>query len=342
MSMKRRSFLAGTLATLCAPNIARAQTGNLGRVRFAVDFVWQANHAIWTLAEDSGIFAEEKITTSIDRGYGSSDNLTKLGAGALDIGLVDPNLLAKFNQENPTNQMTSVFIVYDAAPSAAVYLRSSGIKTMKDLEGRKVAVTDGSANVPLFKVLCQLNGVDPSKVELMFVSPQLRDTMVIQKRADVAVGFFTTSVINMAAAGIPRDDIAYFQYNKNGLALYSLALVCKKSYCASNPELVKAFVRGTVKGARAMVAQPKAAVASILKRDGLLKESVELERNELMNEGCLLTPWVREHGISTVDRERFERTTGQVSTLLGTTSPPKMEDIHTNEFLPTQRERMIV
>ena len=338
--MKRRSFLAGTLATLCAPNLALAQ--NLGRVRFAVDFVWQANHSIWTLAEDSGIFAQEKITAAIDRGYGSSDNLAKLGAGALDIGLVDPNLLGKFNHENPGNQMTSVFIVYDAAPSAAVYLRSSGIKTMKDLEGRKVAVTDGSANVPLFKVLCQINGIDPNKVELINVSPQLRDTMVIQKRADVAVGFFTTSVINMAAAGIPRDDIAYFQYNKNGLALYSLALVCKKSYCAANPEIVKAFVRATVKGARAMVAQPKAAVASILKRDGLLNEAVELERNELMNEGCLLTPWVRQHGISTVDRERFERTTGQVSMLLGTTSAPKMEDIHTNEFLPPQGERMIV
>ena len=114
-------------------------------------------------AEDSGVFAAEKLNVNVDRGYGSSDNLAKLGTGALDIGLVDPNLLAKFNQENPSNQMTSVFIVYDAAPSAAVFLRSSGIKTMKDMEGRKVAVTEGSANVPLFKVLCQINGWIPTR-----------------------------------------------------------------------------------------------------------------------------------------------------------------------------------
>ena len=341
VKLTRRNVIAGAAGMLAAPRISFAQA-NLLRVRFAVDFVWQSNHSIWTLADDNGTFAAEKLSVNVDRGYGSSDNLAKLGAGALDIGLVDPNLLAKFNQENPTNQMTAVCVVYDAAPSAAVFLRSSGIKTMKDMEGRKVAVTDGSANVPLFKVLCQINGVDPNKIEFLSVSPQLRDTMVIQKRADIAVGFFTTSLINMVAAGIPSDDVGYFQYNKHGLALYSLSLVCKKEYCAANPETVAAFIRGTIKGARSMVADPKAAVASILRRDGLLKESVELARNELMNDGCLLTPWVREHGMSTVDRDRFERTTGQVAELLGVTAKVKMEDIYNDRFLPPQAERKIV
>jgi NitT/TauT family transport system substrate-binding protein len=337
--LSRRSVVAGAAATALVPRLSFGQAAP-ARVRFAVDFVWQANHAIWTVAQDSGFFAAEKLNVSVDRGYGSSDNLTKLASGALDIGLVDPNLLGKFNKENPASQMTAVFVVYDAAPSAAVYLRSSGIKTMKDLEGRKIAVTDGSANVPLFKALCQINAVDPTKMEFLSVSPQLRDTMVIQKRADVAVGFFTTSVINMAAAGIPRDDIAYFQYNKNGLALYSLSLVCKKDYTAANQETVAAFIRATIKGTRSMLAEPKAAVASIIRRDGLLKESVELERNELMNDGCLLTPWVRQNGMSVVERERFERTTGQVTELLGAPRP-NMEDIYTDRFLPPQAERKI-
>jgi NitT/TauT family transport system substrate-binding protein len=145
----------------------------------------------------------------------------------------------------------------------------------------------------------------------------------------------------MAAAGIPKDDIAYFQYSKYGLALYSLSLVCKKDYCTANPETVAAFVRGTYAGTRAMLANPKAAVASIIKRDGLLKEAVELERNELMNEGCLVTPWVREHGMSVVQRDRFEKTTGQVTELLGA-KRPKMEDIYTEKFLPPAPDRKIV
>jgi len=340
MSMvSRRLFLSGAAgALLPRPLVAEAA---ISRVRFAVDWVWQSNHAIWTLAQDKGFFAAEKIDAAVERGYGSADNLTKLGAGALDMALVDPNLLAKFNYENPKSQMTAVFIVYDAAPSSIVFLKSSGIKTVKDIEGRKLAISEGDATWPLFQVLCKINNVDLKKIETINVSPQLRDSMVIQKRVDASLGFFVTAVINIAATGVPRDEIGWLQFNKNGLALYSLSLVCKKDYCAANPETVSGFVRATLNGVKAMIDDRKGAVASIIRRDPLLKESVELERNELMIEGSLLTPWVKQNGISTIDRERFERTTAQVAEAFGVPVKPKMEDIYTERFLPPKAERMI-
>jgi NitT/TauT family transport system substrate-binding protein len=257
------------------------------------------------------------------------------------MALVDPNLLPKFNYQNPSSQMTAVFIVYDAAPSSIVFLKSSGIKTVKDLEGRKLAISEGDATWPLFQVLCKINNVDLKKIETVNVSPQLRDSMVIQKRVDASLGFFVTAVINIAAAGVPRDDIGWLQYNKNGLALYSLSLVCKKDYCTANPDTVSGFVRATLKGVKAMIADRKGAVESVMRRDPLLKENVELERNELMIDGSLLTPWVKQNGISTVDRERFERSTAQVAEAFGVPVKPKMEDIYTERFLPSKAERMI-
>ena len=339
MSMvSRRLFLSGVTGALL-PRTVTAQTAS--RVRFAVDWVWQSNHAIWTLAQDNGFFAAEKIDAAVERGYGSADNLTKLGAGALDMALVDPNLLAKFNYENPNSQMTAVFIVYDAAPSSIVFLKSSGIKAVKDLEGRKLAISEGDATWPLFQVLCKINNVDLKKIETVNVSPQLRDSMVIQKRVDASLGFFVTVVLNIAAAGVPRDEIGWLQYNKNGLALYSLSLVCKKAYGAANPETVSGFARATLKGVKAMITDRKGAVASVMRRDPLLKENVELERNELMIDGSLLTPWVKQNGISTIDRERFERTTAQVAEAFGVPVKPKMEDIYTERFLPPKAERML-
>lgn len=338
--VSRRVFVTGAAGLTMLPRVVFGQ-GALPRVRFAVDWVWQSNHAIWTLAQDKGFFAAEKIEAAVERGYGSADNLTKLGAGALDMALLDPNLLAKFNQENPNNQMTAVFVVYDAAPSSVIFLKSSGIKTLKDLEGKRLAISEGDATWPLFNVLCKINNVDVKKIEILNVAPQLRDTMVIQKRVDASLGFFVTAVINIAAAGVPRDDIGYMQFNKNGLALYSLSLVCKKDYCNANPQAVSGFVRATLNGTKTMLADRKAAVESIMRRDSLLKESVELERNELMIEGSLLTPWVRENGMSTVDRERFERTTAQVAEAFGVSVKPKMDDIYTERFLPPKAERMI-
>src|SRR5262249_3872391 len=219
------------------------------KVRLAVDWVWQGNHSIWTYAEDTGIFASEKVEPQLMRGYGSADNLTKLAGGALDMALVDPNLLAKFNRDNPNAQAIDTCIVYDAAPSSVIFLKSSGIKTLKDLEGRSLAISEGDATWPLFQVLCKINNVDVKKINTQNMSGQLRDSMVIQKRVDASLGFFVTAVLNIAAAGVPREEIGYLQYNKNGLALYSLSLVCKKDYCAATSEAVLCLYRGTLQSA---------------------------------------------------------------------------------------------
>jgi NitT/TauT family transport system substrate-binding protein len=339
-SISRRSFIAGTAGVLAMPAIVRAQ-GAPHKVRFAVDWVWQGNHSIWTYAEDLGLFAAEKIDPQITRGYGSADNLTKLAGGALDMALVDPNLLAKFNRDNPTAQAINTCIIYDAAPSSVVFLKSSGIKTLKDLEGRSLAISEGDATWPLFQLLCKINNVDLAKINIQNMSGQLRDSMVIQKRVDASLGFFVTAVLNIAAAGVPRDDIGYLQFNKNGLALYSLSLVSRKDYAEANPEAVRGFVHGSIKGIKAMLSDKKAAIASLTKRDNLLKVDVEGERNELIIEGSLVTPWVKQNGISTVDPKRFEYTTGLVAEAFGVADKPKMADIYTEKYLPPKAERML-
>jgi NitT/TauT family transport system substrate-binding protein len=91
-----------------------------------------------------------------------------------------------------------------------------------------------------------------------------------------------------------------------------------------------------------MLADRPAAIASLMRRDSLLRADLEAARNELIIDGSLLTPWVRQNGMSTVQRERFERTTGQVAEALGVAVRPRMEDIYTDRFLPPQAERMIV
>jgi NitT/TauT family transport system substrate-binding protein len=92
---------------------------------------------------------------------------------------------------------------------------------------------------------------------------------------------------------------------------------------------------------RAMLGNPEQAIASVKKRDALLNDNVELVRMRLMNEMSLLTAHVRQNGMSTIDRERFERSVGQVASASGVSDRPKMEDIFTMKFLPPKEDRMI-
>jgi NitT/TauT family transport system substrate-binding protein len=326
--------------SLAAPGIGQSQTTKK-EVKFATEFAWEGNHGLWTLAKDRGYFSDEGIDVNIDRGYGAANNITKLVSKTLDIAIVDPNLLPKFNTEHPESALITFFIIYDAAPSAIIFLKSSGIKTPKDLEGRKLAITQGTTPAVLFPVFAKANGFDASKVEILAVNAQLRDSMVIQKSADAAIGFLTTSVPNLVTNGIPTDNVGYFQYNKYGLELYSLGLVCLKSYANENPEVLRGFVKAAIKGARAIIATPEQAIASVRTRDGLLNDQVELMRTKLMNETALLTPNVAKNGISSVDRSRFEKSVGQVASAMGVTGPIHMEDYYTPSYLPPAGERKI-
>jgi NitT/TauT family transport system substrate-binding protein len=311
------------------------------QVRFAVEFSWEGNHGLWTLAKDRGYFSQESIDIAIDRGYGAANNITKLVSKTLDIAVVDPNLLPKFNREHPESELVTFFIIYDAAPSAIIFLKSSGIKKPTDLEGRKLALTEGTTPAVLFPVFAKANAIDASKVELIAVNGQLRDTMIIQKSVDAAIGFITTSIPNFAANGIAAEDVGYFQYNKFGLELYSLGLVCLKSYAKENPDVLRGFVKAAIKGARAIIATPDEAIASVKAQDGLLNDKVELMRTKLMNETALLTPNVAKNGISSVDRARFEKSIGEVGAAMGMNGPFKMEDYYTDAYLPPAAERKI-
>ena len=82
--MKRRTVVMGGLQTglmLAMPRyIAQAQT--ITNVKFAIDFTYQGNHAIWGLALAQGMFSREGLNVTMDRGYGSGDTIVKVASGA--------------------------------------------------------------------------------------------------------------------------------------------------------------------------------------------------------------------------------------------------------------------
>ena len=109
---------------------AAAQTT---KAKFVLDWTWQAHHAIWTLAQDKGYFADEGLDVTIDRGFGSGDTVSKVAAKTYDIGFADGNVLLKFNAENPDDQLVTVLIVLNASPNSVIFLKKSGIRAPKDM-----------------------------------------------------------------------------------------------------------------------------------------------------------------------------------------------------------------
>jgi NitT/TauT family transport system substrate-binding protein len=234
-----------------------------------------------------------------------------------------------------------VLCIYDASPQAVIFLKKSGIKTPKDLEGKTISATMGEGTHLMFPIFAKANNLDMDKIKWKFVEPQLRDTLVVQGHADATIGWVTTTALNMVAAGVPREEIGYLPYYQHGAELYSSGVVARKDYVEQNPKVVSGFVRATIRGIKELVAHPEEAMASLKKRDPVINEKIELMRHELLNEIALLTPHTLEYGISDVDKARFERTSIEVAKAFEIDVKPKLEDVYTDKYLPPKAERML-
>src|SRR5581483_10681409 len=224
---------------------------------------------------------------------------------------------------------------------AVLSLKKSGIATPKALEGKTIAAPEADAGRALFPAFAKAAKLDMAKIAWQSVTPQLRETMLFKGQADAITGFITSGIFNLAALGVPRDDITVMRYGDYGVDLYGSAVYVKPSFAAENPEIMKKIVRVAIKGHQAAYKDPAAAIAAIKKRDPLADGDLELKRLGLVNDELLATETVRKQGIGTVDPARLARMIDTIVEAYGIKAPPKPEQIYTDKYLPPAAERQL-
>lgn len=329
-------LLAGGLAS-----VAGAQSPALTPVHFRLDWVWQAPQSIWTLAAERGYFRDEGLEVTIDRGFGGPDTIGNVGAGSYELGFSDINNLVEFDAKNPSQRVIAVFVVYDATLSAVITRKGNGIETPKDLEGRLIGAPTTSAGRTLFPAFAKVNHIDLDKIRWQTIGIQLQDQQFAAGAFDAIASFSTTSLLNLEQLGVARKDLTVFNFFDHGLDLYGSSLLARPDWVAAHPDTVRKFLRATVKGMNAMLADKPAAIASLQKRDPLLDTKLELERLDLMIELALKTPSVERNGVSHVDPERLDRGLAIVAEAFNVTPAPTAADLFDPRFLPPAPERML-
>jgi NitT/TauT family transport system substrate-binding protein len=95
------------------------------------------------------------------------------------------------------------------------------------------------------------------------------------------------------------------------------------------------------RGVKDALARPEDAVASIRKRDPLLKDDIELERFRMVAKLSMVTDSVRRLGLGAAEPERLARTIGFVAGAFNIANPPEPGDVYTDAFLPPYEIRRI-
>lgn len=334
---RRLALLAGlaTLGAAFAPP-ASAQT----KVKMILNWKYQGPQALFFIAQDKGYFKAEGLDVQMDQGEGSAAAITKVATGAYDIGFGDINALIDLASKRPEEAPIAVYTLYNVPPFAIAVKADGPIKTPKDLEGKTIGGPANDAALKLFPAFAKTAKIDPAKVTITNMQPNLREQMLQRGQVDGVFGFVNTITFSAKAAGINvARDFRFLSYGDYGMDLYSNTIVVSKKFAKENPKAVEGFLRAINRGVKDMIADPAGSVEHVLKREPLLKKEVEIERTVATIAMEMSHPEVAKTGLGAPDPARLKRAIDIVVEANGLPRTPKPEEIFTDAFMPPLADR---
>jgi NitT/TauT family transport system substrate-binding protein len=285
-------------------------------------------HTPFYLGVANGCYARETIDLSIEEGRGSVRAVQVVGAKGATFGMSDAgSLMIGVSRGTP---LRAVMSLLNTSGFAIISLETTGIRTAKDLEGKKLAVSPGDALTQLFPAVVKANGLDASKIELVFMDPPAKVPATLEGRTDALLGgiddqFFLIEQQGRKAAGLRFADL--------GVNTVGMTIHAHEDTIRDRPDLVRRFVKGTVCAWEAAEADPDAAVAAALKvKPDLDRDSTK--KQLLVDLGLLESPATKGKGIGYAAAEDWERTKELLVQYRDLkTDRPAMSFV-TNEFLP--------
>ncbi|MGB3515287.1 MAG: ABC transporter substrate-binding protein [Elainellaceae cyanobacterium] len=311
-------------------------------IRFTLDWAIQGVHAPLGVAIAKGYFEEEGLDVQFERGQGSADSITKVAAGAFDMGFGDINSLMEFNITNPDTPVKAIAIYYNQSPMSIMSLEETGITEPAMLEGKILGIPAGSATRRMLPLFAQTAGFDLDQVEVPAIESRLQQTLLLTKEIDAIAPFTISALPNLNAEGYPPDKLNIFRYADYGLDFYGNAVLARQDFLEANPEQMSAFLRALTKGLQDTLANPDEAVEIMAQFDELYEIPLERERLQIAIDTLFLSPEVEANGFGAVDPTRFEKTIGQVVEAFELPTTPKPEDVFDDRFLPELGDRQLM
>ena len=308
-----------------APGATPAAKPALRKVVLQTDWFPQAEHGGFYQALAKGFYAEAGLDVDIWPGGPGAGIKLKVVKGDADFGMSrSDDLMLAASRDMPL-VMVAATMQHD--PMALMVHADSPVKTFKDLQGRVVIGNVGMAYMPFLE---RKYGITFDKRQNTYgLGEFLANPEVIQQCVVTNEPFFAEQH-GRKVRTLPLAASGYDCYH---------TIFCRRELIRESPEVVRAFVRASIRGWRDYVENdPSPADALILKRNTQMPpELLRFSRSELIIRHLVTGDRVKGEDIGKLS---FVRLSEQMDVLLNLKImevPVALAQVATKDFLPESR-----
>jgi NitT/TauT family transport system substrate-binding protein len=215
--------------------LSLASVASAEDVAFRLNFKPAAPHVVYYLAKEKGWFQEAGINLQITPGTGSTDSVKLTAAGQFDLAeSAASSMIVGRAQDIPVK---AAAMIYQQSPTMLMVLESSGIKTLKDLVGKRIGVRYQGAVYPEYVALLKKNGIDKSQVKEIQIG--IGETPLFVGQVDALSNYVQEAPRFEKQFGKKLNIIRFTDY---GVNFYGTAIITSESTAQKKPELIRKFV----------------------------------------------------------------------------------------------------
>jgi len=324
MSGRLRWMALGLLIGLGVPAGARAADD----ASLLLNWYLGGLHTPFYLGKERGYYEEEGINLTINEGRGSGRSVQVVAAKGDTFGMSDAgSLMLGVAKGTPIKAVMSLL---NTSGFGIISLAEAGIETAKDLEDKRLAVSPGDALTQLFPAVVKANGLDGDRIELVFMDPPAKPVAVMEGRADALLGGIDDQYFLIQAQG---HEPAALRFADLGVNTVGMTIHTHQDVIQENPDLVRRFVKATVRSWEAAKEDPDAAVDAALEAKPDLNRESTLKQLEV-DLGLLSSENTEGKGIGYGADEDWERTKQLLVEYRELETGRPGASFYTNEFLP--------
>lgn len=301
-------------------------SGPVDKVTLQLKWLHQAQFAGFYVAAQEGFYKEEGLDVSIfpvGADHSEKGVIDRVAQGDIQFGVVGADQVILARAAN--KPVKAISVIFQKSPVVLATLRSSGIKTLKDLIGKRMAVDKGQNTEVIYRAMMKRAGVDMAKVREVSVPPGAES--LIKGVVDARMVYLINEGIEAKEKGYALNYIYPDEYS---LQFYADTIIASDTLIKQNPDLVRRFVRASLKGWNWAVAYPNEAAVLALRYDPKLVASHEIKMMQ-MSLPFIYTSQTSIGGMDSGTWKNMEEILSPHSGSIG--APAPLENIFTTEFL---------